>query len=80
MRDGFDIEGDLTANNLINIDLEVSVSDALSYVDIIEGIKGQENEIWDDNSNNEQQTELLTKLDIKDVMDAVSIYWYEETY
>ena len=48
MRDGFDIEGDLTANDLINIDLEVSVSDALSYVDIIEGIKGQENECDDD--------------------------------
>ena len=44
MKDKFDIEVDLTANDLINIALEVCVSDAVSEADIIEGIKGQWNE------------------------------------
>ena len=39
MEDKVDIEVDLSANDPINIDLGVCVSD------IIEGIKGQENEI-----------------------------------
>ena len=44
MKDEFDIEVDLCTKDPINIDLEVCVSDAVSEADIIEGIKGQENE------------------------------------
>ena len=44
MKDEFDIEVDLTANDLINFDLEVCVSDVVSDAKVIEGIKGQQNE------------------------------------
>ena len=44
IKDKFDIGVDLTANDLINIDCEVCVSDAISDADIIDRIKGWENE------------------------------------
>ena len=34
---------------------------------------GQENEDEDDDDDNEQQAEILKKLNIKDVMDAISL-------
>ena len=51
-------------------------SDAVSDADIIEEIMGQEMESEDDDSDNEQQTEISKKPDIKDVMDAISIIEY----
>ena len=77
MRGKFNIEVDLTATDLVDIDLELCVSDALSDADIIDGIMGQDYESEDDDDDddddddNEQQMETLKKPDIKDVMNAL---------
>ena len=42
MRGKFNIEVDVNATDLVYIDLEVCVSDALSDADIIDGIMGQD--------------------------------------
>ena len=74
MRGKFNIEVDLTATDLVDIDLEVCVSDALSDADIIDGIMGHDYESEnDDDDDNEQQMETLKKPDIKDVMNALSL-------
>ena len=72
MRGKFNIEVDLTATDLVDIDLELCVSDALSDADIIDGIMGHNYESEnDDDDDNEQPVETLTKPDIKDVMNAL---------
>ena len=74
MRGKFNIEVDLTATDLVDIDLELCVSDALSDADIIDGIMGHDYESEnDDDDDNEQQVETLKKPDIKDVMNALSL-------
>ena len=71
-RGKFNIEVDVNATDLVDIDLEVCVSDALSDADIIDGIMGQDYESEDDDDDdNEQQMETLKKPDIKDVMNAL---------
>ena len=74
MRGKFNIEVDVNATDLVDIDLEVCVSDALSDADIIDGIMGHDYESEnDDDDDNEQPVETLTKPDIKDVMNALSL-------
>ena len=66
MKGKFNIKVDLNATNLVDIDLEVCVSDALSDADIIDGIMGQDYESEDDDDDNDQQMETLKRPDIKD--------------
>ena len=74
MRGKFNIEVDVNATDLVDIDSEVCVSDALSDADIIDGIMGHDYESEnDDDDDNEQPVETLTKPDIKDVMNALSL-------
>ena len=73
LKDKSNIEVHLNTNDPIDVDLEVYVYDAVSDANIIEGIMGQENKSEEDDSNNEQKTEILKKSDIKDAMDAISI-------
>ena len=75
MKDKFNLNFELTADELVDIDFEISVSGLISDKDIIAEVSGcvDCNDSEDDDSDNEEPTELLAKPDFKDAMNAISI-------
>lgn len=71
----FNVEFELTAAELVDIEFEISVSGIVSDAHIIAEVSGRDsdNDIGDDDSDNEEPTDTLTKPDFKDVMNAISI-------
>ena len=66
---------ELTADKLVDIDFEISVTGTISDKDIIVEVSGNVDceDSEDDDFDNEEPTELLTKPDFKDAMNAISI-------
>lgn len=76
MKEKFNVNFELTAEELVDIDFEISVTGAISDKDIIAEVSGSvdyKDSSEDDDFDNEEPTELLTKPDFKDAMNAISI-------
>ena len=76
MEEKFNVNFELTAEELVDIDFEISVTGAISDKDIIAEVSGSvdyKDSSEDDDFDNEGPTELLTKPDFKDAMNAISI-------
>ena len=76
MKEKFNVNFKLTAEELVDIDFEISVTGAISDKDIIAEVSGSvdyKDSSEDDDFDNEEPTELLTKPDFKDAMNAISI-------
>ena len=76
MKEKFNVNFELTAEELVDIEFEISVTGAISDKDIIAEVSGSvdyKDSSEDDDFDNEEPTELLTKPDFKDAMNAISI-------
>lgn len=76
MKEKFNVNFELTAEELVDIDFEISVTGAISDKDIIAEVSGSvdyKDSSEDDDFDNEEPTELLKKPDFKDAMNAISI-------
>ena len=76
MKEKVNVNFELTAEELVDIDFEISVTGAICDKDIIAEVSGSvdyKDSSEDDDFDNEEPTELLTKPDFKDAMNAISI-------
>ena len=75
MKEKFNMNFELTAEELVDIDFEISVTGTVSDVDIIAEVTGRAHDADDeeDSDNEEQPTECLTKPSFNDVMNSITI-------
>ena len=75
MKEKFNMNFELTAQELVDIDFEISVTGTVSDADIIAKVTGRAHDADDeeDSDNEEQPTECLTKPSFNDVMNSITI-------
>ena len=75
MKEKFNMNFELTAKELVDIDFEISVTGTVSDADIIAKVTGRAHDADDeeDSDNEEQPTEFLTKPSFNDVMNSITI-------
>ena len=75
MKEKFNMNFELTAEELVDIDFEISVTGTVSDADIITEVTRRAHDADDEeNSDNEEQpTECLTKPSFNDVMNSITI-------
>ena len=75
MKEKFNMNFELTADKLVDIDFEISVTGTASDAHIIAEVTGRAHDADDEeNSDNEEQpTECLTKRSFNDVMNSITI-------
>ena len=75
MKEKFNMNFELTAKELVDIDFEISVTGTVSDADIIAKVTGCAHDADDeeDSDNEEQSTECLTKPSFNDVMNSITI-------
>ena len=75
MKEKFNMNFELTAEELVDIDFEISVTGTVSDADIIAKVTRRAHDADDeeDSDNEEQPTECLTKPFFNDVMDFITI-------
>ena len=75
MKEKFNMNFELTAEELVDIDFEISVTGTVSDSDIIAKVTGRAHDADDeeDSDNEEQPTECLTKPSFNDVMNSITI-------
>ena len=75
MKEKFNMNFELTAEELVDIDFEISVTGTASDADIIAKVTGRAHDADDeeDSDNEEQPTACLTKPSFNDVMNSITI-------
>ena len=75
MKEKFNMNFELTVEELVDIDFEISVTGTVSEADIIAEVTGRAHDADDeeDSDNEEQPTECLTKPSFNDVMNSITI-------
>ena len=75
MKEKFNMNFELTTEELVDIDFEISVTGTVSDADIIAEVTGRAHDADDeeDSDNEEQPTECLTKPSFNDVMNSITI-------
>ena len=75
MKEKFNMNLELTAEELVDIDFEISVTGTVSDADIIAKVTGRAHDADDeeDSDNEEQPSESLTKPSFNDVMNSITI-------
>ena len=75
IKEKFNMNFELTAEELVDIDFEISVTGTVSDAGIIAEVTGRVHDADDeeDSDNEEQPTECLTKPSFNDVMNSITI-------
>ena len=75
MKEKFNMKFELSAEELVDIDFEISVTGTAYNADIIAEVTGRAHDADDeeDSDNEEQPTECLTKPSFNDVMNSITI-------